>query len=278
MSAHLPFSRLRIDADDLRPLVPIVQLNKVENGSATPIFCVHSIEGVGIPLMTLAEKLQVPVYCFQCTEETPLDSVKAIANCYIQRMKKIQPKGPYRILGYSYGATIAFNIATQLQAQELPETVEHLILLDGSHKYTRTYRNAYRIAYGFAAGDLSSDPRFESELLCAFAIRFASDTDYRALRNELMRQPSWEDRVQCVQDKVMSGGMFSNISTIVFAVNSLRQKFIIADRYIPEQKFQGDVVLIRAKHGAAIVEGIGSDYGLHEVLTIVLLSISHSLT
>lgn len=54
-------------------------------------------------------------------------------------MKKVQPEGPYRIIGYSYGACVGFEIATQLQAAN--EVVEKLILLDGSHLYMQTYRN-----------------------------------------------------------------------------------------------------------------------------------------
>jgi fatty acid synthase len=56
-------------------------------------------------------------------------------------MKRIQPKGPYRIVGYSYGACIAFEMANQLQENEGNDVVEKLILLDGSHLYMQTYRN-----------------------------------------------------------------------------------------------------------------------------------------
>lgn len=56
-------------------------------------------------------------------------------------MKKIQPKGPYRIIGYSYGACIGFEMATMLQESDGADSIERLILLDGSHLYMQTYRN-----------------------------------------------------------------------------------------------------------------------------------------
>lgn len=56
-------------------------------------------------------------------------------------MKTIQPKGPYRIVGYSYGACIGFEMATILQETDGDNSVEKLILLDGSHLYMQTYRN-----------------------------------------------------------------------------------------------------------------------------------------
>jgi surfactin synthase thioesterase subunit len=31
-------------------------------------------------------------------------------------MRNVQPTGPYRLVGYSYGAVIAFEMACQLQA------------------------------------------------------------------------------------------------------------------------------------------------------------------
>lgn len=59
----------------------------------------------------------------------------------LQEMKKIQPEGPYRIVGYSYGACIGFEIATQMQDTDGVGSIEKLILLDGSHLYMQTYRN-----------------------------------------------------------------------------------------------------------------------------------------
>lgn len=56
-------------------------------------------------------------------------------------MKKVQPEGPYRLIGYSYGACIGFEMANQLQRTDGKEAVERLILLDGSHLYMQTYRN-----------------------------------------------------------------------------------------------------------------------------------------
>lgn len=58
----------------------------------------------------------------------------------LKEIKNIQTEGPYRIVGYSYGACIAFEIATQLQELDGIGSVKDLILLDGSHLYIQTYR------------------------------------------------------------------------------------------------------------------------------------------
>lgn len=52
----------------------------------------------------------------------------------------MQPEGPYRIAGYSYGACVAFEMCFQLQTQQSPApTHNSLFLFDGSHTYVLAY-------------------------------------------------------------------------------------------------------------------------------------------
>lgn len=52
----------------------------------------------------------------------------------------MQPKGPYRISGYSFGACVAFEMCCQLQAQQGPTYLPNsLFLLDGSHSYVAAH-------------------------------------------------------------------------------------------------------------------------------------------
>lgn len=53
-------------------------------------------------------------------------------------MKSIQSSGPYYILGYSFGAAIAFEIARLLEVGG--DKVAHMVLLDGSHSYNQLYK------------------------------------------------------------------------------------------------------------------------------------------
>ena len=50
-----------------------------------------------------------------------------------QEMKEKQPTGPYTILGYSAGCTVAFQMAQQLESEG--EIVEQLVFLDGYPSY-----------------------------------------------------------------------------------------------------------------------------------------------
>ena len=46
-------------------------------------------------------------------------SIKEMAEHYINEIKKIQPKGPYFLVGHSLGGSIAFEMAIQLQKSEI---------------------------------------------------------------------------------------------------------------------------------------------------------------
>lgn len=149
---------------------------------------------------------------------------------FLQEIKRIQPEGPYRIIGYSYGACVGLELATGLQAQK-PDIVESLILLDGSHRYMKTYRNAWRQAYGVGEGKLDDDfaVLFETEVLCAFTIRLVP-VDYELLRKELAGLPNYRSRVKAVVEKVMSSGMPVKAADVEFAAESLCKKISAADK------------------------------------------------
>jgi acetoacetyl-CoA synthetase len=103
-------------------------------GSGRPLFMVHSITGSVMECLTLAGMLQNerPVYGLQALgldgEEAPQHSVEKMAKGYVQRMREVQPNGPYALVGYSFGGLIAFEIAQQLVAAG--EQIEMLCLLD----------------------------------------------------------------------------------------------------------------------------------------------------
>ncbi|WKY15735.1 hypothetical protein Q1695_000877 [Nippostrongylus brasiliensis] len=254
--------KMRVDVNDLDPQDIVVKCNKVEEGPVA--FFVHSIEGIATPLKRVMTKCTFPVYCFQSTKEVPQDSIESVAKCYIKEMKKIQPVGPYRIVGYSYGACIGFEMATMLQESDGVSSVERLILLDGSHLYMQTYRNVYRMAFGVTGDTLVNNPLFESEIMCAMTLRFAN-VDYKKFRVELLQQPGFKARIQKVVDTVMTTGLFKSPETIAFACEAMRSKFLMADKYKPDHKFAGEITLVRAEQGAAREEDVGTDYGISQV-------------
>ena len=105
-----------------------------KEGKLNPLFCVHPRGGQVYYARRLSQWIdhEVPVYGLSSTgfkkNEIPLSSVVEMAACYIEAIRTIKPYGPYRIVGYSSGGAIAYEIANQLIG--IDEEVEFLGLID----------------------------------------------------------------------------------------------------------------------------------------------------
>jgi amino acid adenylation domain-containing protein len=105
-----------------------------KTGSRTPLFGVHPLGGTVEYLRLLAKRLDPdqPVYGLEATGWSAGDvsssSMFAIASSYVAAIKSVQPRGPYRLLGYSAGGVIAYAMAEALIAQG--EAVEFLGIID----------------------------------------------------------------------------------------------------------------------------------------------------
>ncbi len=92
-------------------------------GSAPPLFMVPGVGGNVLVFAKLAKLLgsAQPVYGLQARgldgKEAPFTSVTEMATHYVQQLKRVSPKGPYRIAGVCTGGLIAYEMAQQLQAQ-----------------------------------------------------------------------------------------------------------------------------------------------------------------
>ncbi len=106
------------------------------HGSRPPLFCAHPGGGNVICYMELARHLDPdqPVYGFQARglngEAEPLTRIEEMAAHYIEKMRAVQPAGPYRLLGWSFGGVLAFEMARQLH--ERGECVALVALLDAA--------------------------------------------------------------------------------------------------------------------------------------------------
>src|SRR5690606_3604997 len=103
-------------------------------GSRPPIFCVHSITAEIFSYRILAREFGAdqPVYAFQARgidfDQEPLAHIELMAETYLKEVKRIEPNGPYRLVGHSLGGVIAFEMAQQLR--EYGEEVELLAIVD----------------------------------------------------------------------------------------------------------------------------------------------------
>lgn len=67
------------------------------------------------------------------------DSIEELASYYIKAIQEVQPQGPYCLLGYSFGGTVAYEMACQLT--DKGEQVSHIILLDAYAPWSETVKS-----------------------------------------------------------------------------------------------------------------------------------------
>ncbi|MEU1984151.1 amino acid adenylation domain-containing protein [Nocardia sp. NPDC019395] len=144
----------------LRVVLPIR-----ETGDATPIFAIHARDGLAWSFAGLTRLLpeDQPIYGLQSpayseTGYAPA-SLAEIAARYLAEIRRIQPTGPYRLLGWSLGGVLAHAVATELQAAG--EQVEMLAMLD-SHPAVDpgVFESAVRAALveqGIVTGETGED-------------------------------------------------------------------------------------------------------------------------
>jgi acetoacetyl-CoA synthetase len=142
MGRELPLSTL-LEAPTLAELAAIVddpsrrtgRLVVMRRGAGTPLFFVHSLWGDVLGMRQLAQAIEtdVPVYGLRARglepDEEPQTSVEDLARTYVETIRTVQPDGPYRVAGHSFGALVAFEVARQLR--EAGAEVGWLGLIDG---------------------------------------------------------------------------------------------------------------------------------------------------
>jgi len=89
-------------------------------GTKTPLFLIHGA-GLNVLLyqsLTHHLKDDRPIYAFQAKgldgSRELSNNIEEMADDYIEEIKKVQPNGPYMLLGFSLGGFIAFDMAKKL--------------------------------------------------------------------------------------------------------------------------------------------------------------------
>ncbi|KAG0196829.1 hypothetical protein BGX28_009696 [Mortierella sp. GBA30] len=109
-------------------------------GGRPPLFCIHPGFGLSWLYMGLAKHLhpEQPLYGLQARGldgKTELaESVEQMTLDYIDHVRQIQPHGPYHLLGYSFGGTVAQSMAVELEKQG--EEVPLLVIMDSTADYS----------------------------------------------------------------------------------------------------------------------------------------------
>ncbi|GAA3768062.1 amino acid adenylation domain-containing protein [Streptomyces phyllanthi] len=115
---------------------PLSSLLPLRTGADRPaVFCVHPAAGISWVYAGLLSHIDAgyPVYGLQAKGLTDATangrSWREMVKDYVEQIRSVQPEGPYRLVGWSFGAVLAHLMATDLQAGGAE--VDLLALLDG---------------------------------------------------------------------------------------------------------------------------------------------------
>ncbi|MEO6952254.1 MAG: amino acid adenylation domain-containing protein [Polyangia bacterium] len=115
-------------------------------GSKRPLFLVHPIGGNVFCYVDLARNLGNDQAVYGIEQQgldgtsLPIAGIVEQARLYIEAIRAVQPDGPYLIGGWSYGGTVAYEMAQQLEAQGVD--VALLAVLDARSSSASTRKKA----------------------------------------------------------------------------------------------------------------------------------------
>jgi enterobactin synthetase component F len=124
----------RLGIESLDPIGVLLPLRPAGEHAHRPLFCIHPMAGISLGFASLLRHLDpsMPVYGLQSrglrsSEQLPA-SIEQIAADYLEEIQRVQPKGPYRLVGRSLGGLIGHAIVEQMEARGME--VELLAMID----------------------------------------------------------------------------------------------------------------------------------------------------
>jgi enterobactin synthetase component F len=238
-------------SEQVGPLSVVLPLRRLGETKQPPLFCIHPIIGVSMGFSSLLRFLDpmIPVYGLQSrgleAGASLPDSIGEIAADYLNQIRRIQPQGPYRLIGRSLGGLIAHCIAEQMQLQGC--AVELLAMID---------------TYVFTPAEFASSCTEADEVGAALSfldIRLTAEDTPQTLQelNEFLLHrssarpiPQVQAAVKLAREIAKSDPEFmSRLSAVI--LNNLR----VARRYIP-RKVDCDLLYFHAMEMTGDLDGI----------------------
>ncbi len=100
-------------------------------GDGTPLFFVHPAGGNNLVYAELVDELGTdqPAYVLEEPDPARYGSIEEMSRSMVGTIRALQPEGPYRLAGLSFGGMVAYELGRQLTVEHDSE-VEFVALLD----------------------------------------------------------------------------------------------------------------------------------------------------
>ena len=232
----------------------ILTLREGDPKKRSPIYCIHPILGATAYYLNIGRHLDAdqPFYGIQSPAfshvRDPFDNIEEMAAYYIQAIRKIQPNGPFILMGHSSGSHIAFEMVSQLQDQGNP--IPLLVVIDAEAPFgepsplTTAFKNAGPSLYD------DSDTLF----LCAWCVSLAHNIPLSFSKEDL-EALSIEERYQRVTEFFIEAGFVpkNSKSDLIKIILKMVYNHTLADIGFfekntpngPSNRYNGKTVLFR---------------------------------
>ncbi len=224
----------------------------LKDGQAKPpLFLIHDGDGETMLYRNLAHQLKPErsVYGLQPSSRAgyPIlhTRIAEMAAYYIEKIRTIQPEGPYLLGGMCAGGVLAFEIARQLQIYGQKVALVALIDAADIQAPLRTGRIASQRLSSFSEA-LSQGQQLKPQERLFYILN--------KVRQKVINLIAYETRkkIQNIQDRVkielLRYYLDKKLTLPQFLQNiSVRTVYVFAEKeYVPEGLYQGEVVLFRA--------------------------------
>ncbi len=136
-------------------------------GSHQPFYCVHGLTGDTLWFENLIPYIcpDQPLWGLQSQGldgvQEPLLTIEEMASHYVDEIRRFQPNGPYYLGGYSFGGTIAYEMARQFSLQN--QEVGLIAIIDHATPKSDYYH--YRLSLNFLINVLRNLPYRAADFL-----------------------------------------------------------------------------------------------------------------
>ncbi|MCP4214507.1 MAG: amino acid adenylation domain-containing protein [bacterium] len=220
--------------------------------SAENLFLVHDGSGDLEGYVAFCNLLNPTFNCWGI-RATPMEdcapqnrAIEDIAGTYIDKIAKIQPEGPYRIVGWSIGGTIAFEMVRQLEQKNKQIAffgmIDSMAPKPANHPSQKADPFSVEAEWDWVKDHLPAtgpDTDIETELkrvkdvrsFWSIIVRYLSEMDIQTLRQSIpeayrMVIPNFEGQ---------------GVEGVISYVNMIRTMSNAGDRYLPADKIKTPV-------------------------------------
>ncbi|GAA0372815.1 non-ribosomal peptide synthase/polyketide synthase [Bacillus horti] len=209
--------------------------------------------------------------------------IEELATHYIQQIKKKQQHGPYQLVGWSLGGTIAFEMARQLEQEN--ERVESVTLIDsylfhqeGKDLPTFNLEEEKELATEWLSGMDNNKYKafYEKELSTISTV--SELWDYvleKLLENREARLSSLKSMIPDAMKEAIPNFNLIRSRELLYVIQALRSLNRARMEYVPSSKIKAPIYFFKASESASYEEQEWAAYSMSQNIAYFTISGDH---